>query len=232
MIRVLVIDADLDNCKRVKYALQEQDDDMNAYYTLSVLEAIDRLVKESYQLVILDLSLSETDGLRLLSVIRELRPMPILALSSKDSTEQTVQAFSLGADDVLKKPFNLEECLARAQNLLRRAHVAGVTGEPGYTLVSGRDLVMNPLTRRAYQRGEPLDLTRREFDLLYFFVSHAGQVLTREQLYNSVWPSEADFDTEEAVRYQIKQLRKKLSGPDGSPYIETVWGVGYRFSGE
>lgn len=232
MIRILIIDADLHNCKRIKYALQKQSRELYAYYTPSVVEAIERLIKGSYQLVILDLSLSETDGLRLLETIRELRLMPILALSAKDSTEQTVKAFSLGADDVLGKPFALEECLARAQNLLRRSHAVGGSGEPGYTLVSGRDLVMNPLTRRAYQRGEPLDLTRREFDLLYFFVSHAGQVLSREQLYNSVWPSEADFDTEEAVRYQIKQLRKKLGVSDKAPYIETVWGVGYRFSGK
>lgn len=230
MKRVIVIDNDLQNCKRIKYAMMGKDTEV--YYVLSVVEALETLIRENYQLVIMDLSLSETDGLRLLETIRELRPMPILALSAKDSTEQTVKAFTLGADDVLKKPFDLEECLARAQNLLRRAHAVGGTGEPGYTLVSGRDLVMNPLTRRAYQRGEPLDLTRREFDLLYFFVSHAGQVLSREQLYNSVWPSEADFDTEEAVRYQIKQLRKKLGASDRAPYIETVWGVGYRFSGE
>ena len=228
MIRVLIIDADLDNCKRIKYALQEQDHDMDAYYTLSVVEAIDCLVKGNYHLVILDLSLSETDGLRLLGVIRELRPMPILALSSKDSTEQTVQAFSLGADDVLKKPYELEECLARAQNLLRRVSTEPGTGGPGYTLVSGRDLIINPMTHRAYQRGEPLALTRREFDLLSFLVSHGGQVLSRDQLLNSVWPNDASFASEEAVRYQIRQLRKKLGTPDD--YIETVWGVGYRFN--
>ena len=230
MIRVLIIDADLNNCKRIKYALQEQSSELDAYYTLSVVEAIECLAKEGYQLVILALSLSETAGLRLLRIIRDLQPMPILALAVNDSTEQTVKAFSLGADDVLGKPFNLEECLARAQNLLRRARAGGPGGKPGYTLVCGRDLVITPLTRRAYQRGEPLDLTRREFDLLCFFVDHAGQVLTRDQLYNGVWPREASFDTEEAVRSQVKQLRKKLGTPKGNAYIETVWGVGYRFN--
>lgn len=230
MIRVLIIDDDLSNCKRIKYALQEQSSELDAYYTLTVVDAMEHLAKEGYQLVILDLSLSETDGLRLLGVIRDLQPMPILALAIKDSTEQTVKAFSLGADDVLGKPFELEECLARAQNLLRRARAGGRGGKPGYTLVCGRDLVINPLSRRAYQRGEPLDLTRREFDLLCFFVDHAGQVLTRDQLYNSVWPREASFDTEEAVRSQVKQLRKKLGAPKGNAYIETVWGVGYRFN--
>ena len=136
MIQVLIIDADLNSCKRIKYALQEQDDDIDAYYTLSVVEAIDCLVKGNYHLVILDLSLSESDGLRLLGVIRELRPMPILALSSKNSAEQTVQAFSLGADDVLKKPYELEECLARAQNLLRRVSTEPGTGGPGDGWVS------------------------------------------------------------------------------------------------
>ncbi len=230
MLRVLIIDADLHNCKRIKYALQEQSCELDAYYTLSVVEAIECLVKGSYQLVILDLSLSETDGLRLLGVIRKLRPMPILALTSKNSAEQTVQAFSQGADDVLKKPFNLEECLARAQYLLRRASTEPGTGEPGYTLVSGRDLIMDPVTRRAYQRGEPLELTRREFDLLSFLVSHAGHVLTRDQLLGSVWPNDSNFASEEAVRYQIRQLRKKLGALDGDDYIETVWGVGYRFN--
>ena len=77
-----------------------------------------------------------------------------------------------------------------------------------------------------------LDLTRREFDLLPFLMRHAGQVLTREQLYNNVWPRVAGCDTEEAVRYQVKRLRKKLGATDGDGSVETVWGVGYRFNGD
>lgn len=225
MNKVLIINNDPQICHRLKLALCELGND--AVSVPSVMEAIERLVRENYQLVILDLSPSEEDSLRLLQVIQKLRPMPVLVLSSQEGTGQTVRALSLGADDVMKKPYDLEECLARAQHLLRRA-----VPVRAYTLVAVRDIVIDPIRRRAYQRGHPLELTRREFDLLSFLLHHAGQVLTRDQLLEQVWPGELNLASEEAVRYQIRQLRKKLGGGDDEVYIETVWGLGYRFKEE
>lgn len=98
-----------------------------------------------------------------------------------------------------------------------------------YTLAFGMDLIIDPTRRQATLKGELLNLTRKEFELLFCLASHVGQVLTREQLYSHVWSNENHFDVDESVRSHIKGLRKKLA-PSGKNFVQTVWGVGYRFT--
>lgn len=111
--RVLIIDSDLKNCKAIKYALTEYG--IGAYYTLSVIDGIERLTRHNYELVILDISLSETDGLQLLRFMRQMRNMPILVLSFQGGIEHRARAYEMGADDFIQKPLELQECLLRAQ---------------------------------------------------------------------------------------------------------------------
>lgn len=100
-----------------------------------------------------------------------------------------------------------------------------------YTLAFGMDLIIDPVKHQATLKGEPLNLTRKEFDLLFHLASHAGQVLSREQLYNAVWKETTAYNVDEQVKAHIKALRRKLI-PAGKEYIKNEWGVGYRFSSE
>lgn len=100
-----------------------------------------------------------------------------------------------------------------------------------YTLAFGMDLIIDPIRHQATLKGEPMNLTRKEFDLLFHLASHAGQVLSREQLYSAVWNEDSPYNVDESVKSHIKALRKKLI-PSGKEYIKNEWGIGYRFSPE
>ena len=224
--RVLIIDGDIENCKAIKYALKEYG--IGAYYTLSVVDGIERLMHHGYELVILDISLSETDELELLRFMRRMKDMPILVLSSQGGIEHKERAFRLGADDFMEKPLEFQECLLRAQALLRRYTSAAppLPGQRCYTIVTFENLMIDPLTRRVLYNGRELDLTRREVDLLYMLSSQAGRVLTHEQLRYYVWGDDFEGDETNAIPVSVSRLRQKLGDGD---CIENIRGVGYRF---
>lgn len=225
--RVLIIDSDKANCKAIKYALAEYG--IGAYYTLSVVDGIERLLRQNYQLVILDISLSETEGLQLIRFMRQMKDMPILALSSQGGIENRERAFHMGADDFMEKPLELRECLIRAQSLLRRYNATAppLPGQRRYTIVNLANLRVNPTTRRTVYNGRALELTRREFDLLYLLATHEGQVLTHDQLRHHVWGDDFVGDENNVIPVSVSRLRQKL---DGGEFIESVRGVGYRFN--
>lgn len=226
---ILIIDDNLDDCRQIKYALQNEITDV--YYALSVEDGIKQLTKKHFCLVIMDILLSEADGMELLSLIHQIKPIPILVLSSKPGSEERIAALKAGAHGYMEKPYELEECLAHAQSLMELYAQLHTSESRCYTLAFGMDLIIDPVKHQATLKGEPMNLTRKEFDLLFCLARHAGQVLTREQLYAHVWNQDGDFDVEEAVRSHIKALRKKLA-PSGKIFVQTVWGVGYRFSPE
>lgn len=225
---VLVIDDDLKVCRDIKYSLQD-DNTTDVYYALSTSEALEIFLKRRFCLVIMDIQLAEANGLELLRTMRQAKPIPILVLSAKHSSPERTALLQAGANVYLEKPYELEECLAQAQSLMELYIKSNPAESRCYTLAFGMDLIIDPLRRQASLKGEPLDLTRKEFDLLFCLASHAGQVLNREQLYSWVWSNDSDYNVEESVRSHIKAIRKKLS-PSGKEFIQTVWGVGYRFS--
>lgn len=225
--KVLIIDDDLNTCKAIKYSLQSETTD--AYYALSAADGFSQFAKHQFCLVIMDIQLSETDGLSLLEQFRKLKPMPILVLSAKNSREDRIGALKAGAVGYMQKPYELEECLAHAQSLIKLYHDIGPVSIRRYTLAFGMDLVIDPELHKATLKGESLDLTRKEFDLLFCLAEHAGQVLSREQLYGYVWNQDVQYNVDELVKAHIKALRRKLT-PAGKEYIKNVWGIGYRFS--
>ena len=130
---------------------------------------------------------TETDGLSLLEQLRKMNPMSILVLSSKNSSKAKIDALKAGAVACMEKPYTLEECLAHAQSLIQLYSDIGPVSNRHYTLAFGMNLIIAPELYRATLKGEPMNLTRKEFDLLFCLAEHAGQVLSREQLYNYVW---------------------------------------------
>lgn len=226
---ILIIDNDLAVCKEIKYALQSETTE--AYYTTSVQEGFELFTKQHFCLVIMDVLLSETDGIELLQKIRQTKPVPILVLSSKTDISKRISALKAGANAYLDKPYEMEECLAHAQSLMELYADLHTAESRCYTLAFGMDLIIDPVRHQATLKGEPLNLTRKEFDLLFTLASHAGQVLSREQLYSLVWNESNGYNIDELVKAHIKTLRRKLT-PAGAEYIKNVWGIGYQFSSE
>ena len=224
--KVLIIDDDMENCRKVKYALQDETTDV--YYPISIRDALDNFTKQRYCLVIMDLQLRETDGLALIGTLRSIKTVPILVLSSRTDPEAKAEAYQMGANHYLQKPYDLEECLTRARSLMAYYLELGGVDQPCYTLVFGTELLINPLRRQVLLEGKVVPLTRKEFDLLYYMASHPRQVFTRRQLYQQVWDSDYPVSYDHTVRAHINTLRKKLS-PKGHCYIKNCWGVGFCF---
>ncbi|CCO08798.1 response regulator transcription factor [Desulforamulus hydrothermalis] len=169
-------------------------------------------------LLILDIMLPGPDGWEICQRFRQENVIPILILSARDEVESKVKGLNLGADDYLGKPFALAELLARIQALLRRQ------GNQG-RVIQFSGLKLDPETREVRRAGRPLCLTAREFDLLYLLLSHANQVLTRDQIIDKVWGLDYTGNSN-LVEVYINMLRQKLE-EYGPRLIHTVRGVGY-----
>jgi DNA-binding response OmpR family regulator len=177
---------------------------------------------EPVDLVLLDIMLPGLDGHQTLAKIRAKRPdLPVLMLTARDALQDKITAFDAGADDYLTKPFALEELLARIRALIRRADQ-----QRGAILRAG-DLWMDVIARQVKRGETQIDLSRREFSLLEYFLRHPGQILSRGDILTAIW--EYDFDPESnVVDVYVRYLRKKIDRPFGRDSLETVRGAGYR----
>jgi two-component system, OmpR family, response regulator ResD len=184
--------------------------------------------EERPDLVVLDLMLPGMDGLEVMSRLREYGEGPrvsVILLTAKGEHSDRIVGLRLGADDYVVKPFSPAELVARVDAVLRRTETAPELEEP----IVFEDLEVDPSSRRAIVRGEEAQLTVREFDLLLHFVRHPGQVFSREQLMDSVWQYNFYSDTS-TVTVHVRRLRAKVERDPSQPrWLQTVWGVGYRF---
>jgi DNA-binding response OmpR family regulator len=178
-------------------------------------------------LVVLDVMLPGTDGLELCRWIRARSDLPVIMLTARGDEADRIVGLELGADDYVTKPFSPRELAARVRAVLRRADAAA--DGPGERLSFG-DVTLDAATRDVTRRGLALTLTAREFDLLWFLLSHPRRVFSREQLMDRVWGYTSALDTG-TVTVHIRRLREKVEEDPSQPrFLETVWGVGYRFS--
>jgi DNA-binding response OmpR family regulator len=186
-----------------------------------------RLVEsESPGLVILDIMLPGVDGLELCRWIRARSDLPVILLTARGEEADRIVGLELGADDYVTKPFSPRELAARVRTVLRRSS----THVPKAEQLSFDGLELDARTREVTAGGELLKLTAREFDLLWFLASNPKQVFSREQLMDRVWGYAAAFDTG-TVTVHIRRLREKIEPDPAHPrFLETVWGVGYRFA--
>lgn len=180
-------------------------------------------------LVVLDLMLPGPGGVEVCRRIQSERRVPLIMLTARGAEEDRIAGLSLGADDYVVKPFSPRELAARVEAVLRRANEAPTSPEGGRVLDFG-ELRLDPNTREVTVRGEPATLTAREFDLLYHLAAHPRRVFTRDQLMETVWGYEFTADTS-TVTVHVRRLREKIESDLARPrYVETVWGVGYRFN--
>jgi len=187
-------------------------------------EALDGVRRYKPDLMILDLGLSDLDGLDVITELRAHSALPIIVLSSRDDEHVKVKALDLGADDYITKPFGMEELTARVRAALRhRLQEQGVAA----AIVTG-DLKIDLVHRVVTRAGQPVKLTPKEFDLLRLLATHAGKVLTHRYLLQQVWGT-VNADDVQYLRAFIRLLRQKIEPqPDRPIYVVTETGVGYR----
>lgn len=193
-------------------------------YTANSADEALRLVNISPDLILLDINMPDMDGLELCRVIRSHLSCPILFLTARITEQDKVLGLGTGGDDYITKPFGLEELTARIAAHLRRE--ARSRQAPG-VIVSGR-LFVSPGERTVSCGDKVVELSKREFDIVELLITHVGQVFDRERIYESVWGYDAQGDNL-VVKEHIRKIRAKLCKLTGEDYIETVWGVGYKW---
>ncbi|MDA3922913.1 MAG: heavy metal response regulator transcription factor [Salinisphaera sp.] len=185
------------------------------------VDGLHRALEGTHDLVVLDIMLPRLDGWELLRQFRAAgRETPVLMLTARDGVNDRVKGLEGGADDYLIKPFAFSELLARIRVALRR-----VQSQTDSTLTVG-DLELDVLTRRAVRQNARIDLTAREFALLWLLMRHAGEVLSRTLIAEKVWDMNFDGDSN-VVEVAVRRLRRKVDAPFGRPLIHTVRGMGY-----
>lgn len=181
-------------------------------------------------LIILDILLPKIDGMEVCRMIRSESNIPILMMSAKKSDMDKILGLTLGADDYITKPFSPGELVARVKALLRRYVNFSQPSKVETELEMG-NLKVNPRSYECFVNGEQVQMSAKEFALLYYFMSNPDQVFTREQLFYQIW-GEHEFGDINTVTVHIRKLREKIEPNPGKPiYILTVWGVGYKFRG-
>ncbi len=192
-------------------------------------EGLASALADNYDLFILDLMLPEMDGFEICKRIREVKNTPILMVSAKKDDIDKIRGLGLGADDYVTKPFSPSELVARVKAHLTRYERLIGSGMPENEIVEIRGLKIDKTARRVYVNGEEKNFTTKEFDLLTFLASNPNRVFTKEELFSKIWDMESIGDIA-TVTVHIKKIREKIEFNTAKPqYIETIWGVGYRF---
>jgi DNA-binding response OmpR family regulator len=228
--KILVIEDERDIADLIQLHLKDLD------YRVTVARDGNTGLREgsakSWDLIILDLRLPGIDGLEICRRLRQgSEYVPILILTSKSSELDRVVGLEIGADDYVTKPFSILELMARVKAILRRTDVVDRSSTNGMDSVGVGSLMIDPATRSAAVRGEDVELTAREFDLLFHFAKHPGRVFSRAELLDRVWGYGHD-GYEHTVNSHINRLRKKIESDPAHPQIiVTMWGVGYKMNG-
>ena len=190
---------------------------------------LERALQEEFDLFILDLMLPGVDGFEICKKIRESKNTPIIMVSAKKDDIDKIRGLGLGADDYITKPFSPSEMVARVKAHLSRYERLIGSGMPENEVIEIRGLKIDKTARRVYVNGEEKNFTTKEFDLLTFLAQNPNHVFTKEELFNKIWDMESLGDIA-TVTVHIKKIREKIEFNTAKPqYIETIWGVGYRF---
>ena len=188
-----------------------------------------RALKESFDLVVLDLMLPGIDGFEVCRRIREEKNVPILMVSAKKDDIDKIRGLGLGADDYMTKPFSPSELVARVKAHMDRYNRLVGSGTAKNDVIEIRGIKIDKTARRVWVNGEEKTFTTKEFDLLTFLAENPNRVFTKDELFREIWDMESVGDIA-TVTVHIKKIREKIEFNTAKPqYIETIWGVGYRF---
>lgn len=192
-------------------------------------KGLERALHEEFDLFILDLMLPGVDGFEICKKIREIKNTPILMVSAKKDDIDKIRGLGLGADDYVTKPFSPSELVARVKAHLARYERLIGSNMPQNDIIEIRGIKIDKTARRVWVNGEEKQFTTKEFDLLTFLAENPNHVFTKEELFCKIWDMESIGDIA-TVTVHIKKIREKIEMNTNKPqYIETIWGVGYRF---
>lgn len=191
---------------------------------------LQRALNETFDLYILDLMLPTIDGFEICKQIREVKNTPVLMVSAKKDDIDKIRGLGLGADDYITKPFSPSELVARVKaHLARYERLIGSSSMEKNDIVEIRGIKIDKTARRVWVNDEEKQFTTKEFDLLTFLAQHPNHVFSKEELFREIWDMESIGDIA-TVTVHIKKIREKIEMNTAKPqYIETIWGVGYRF---
>ena len=192
-------------------------------------KGLERALHEEFDLFILDLMLPGVDGFEICKKIREIKNTPILMVSAKKDDIDKIRGLGLGAGDYVTKPFSPSELVARVKAHLARYERLIGSNMPQNDIIEIRGIKIDKTARRVWVNGEEKQFTTKEFDLLTFLAENPNHVFTKEELFRKIWDMESIGDIA-TVTVHIKKIREKIEMNTNKPqYIETIWGVGYRF---
>src|SRR4051794_37438959 len=221
MASVVIVEDEASIRAALKHALEDQG---NAVATSSTgMGALDLVVRSEPDVVLLDLGLPDVDGLKVLAMLRGITPVPVIVITARDDDATIVAALDAGADDYVVKPFGVDHVAARIRAVLRRG--AGPGEDP---VLRVGDLTVDPRSRQVTVAGAEVDLTRKEFDLLFALASPKGQVVSKRTLLSEVW-QQAYGGGDRTVDVHLSWLRRKLGESAAEPrYLHSTRGVGIR----
>lgn len=224
--KILVVDDEKPISDIIKFNLEKE-----GYEVVTAFdgeEGLDKVESEQPDLIILDLMLPKVDGLEVAKRVRAKHSTPIIMVTAKDSELDKVLGLELGADDYVTKPFSNRELVARVKANLRRQEAASTPGNDSENNdIKISDLTIHPDAYTVTKRGENINLTHREFELLYYLAQHIGQVIKREQLLQTVWGYDY-FGDVRTVDVTVRRLREKIEDiPSHPKWLVTRRGVGY-----
>ncbi len=225
--RILVVDDDREIANAIEKLLS-----MEGYQVIKAyngLEALDAMVSNSIQLILLDVMMPKLDGLSTTLKIREDRNIPIIILSAKSEDSDKILGLSMGADDYVTKPYNPQELVARVKSQLRRyIHLGDVGNVHRNSRIVIDGLCLDKDAKQVIVDGEPVKLTAKEYGILEFLIENAGRVFSAEKIYERVWGERA-YSVENTVMVHIRHIREKIEiNPKEPKYLKVVWGIGYK----
>ena len=226
-VKILMIEDDLGLNRGISFALAQEG------YEVVTAENMEKGLKlfemEHPDAILLDLNLPDGDGIQLCQKIRERSDLPVLMLTARDMEVDEIMGLKCGADDYMTKPFSPSELVARVKAHLARYDRLVGNGKKENDVVEIRGIKIDKTARRVWVNGEEKQFTTKEFDLLTFLAENPNRVFTKEELFREIWDMESIGDIA-TVTVHIKKIREKIEFNTAKPqYIETIWGVGYRF---
>jgi len=227
MKRILIIEDEIAIAELEKDYLELSGFEVEVETTGDV--GVERALKENFNLIILDLMLPNLDGFEICKRIREEKNIPVIMVSAKKEDIDKIRGLGMGADDYITKPFSPSELVARVKAHLARYERLIGSGQKENEVIEIRGLKIDKTARRVFVNGEEKIFTTKEFDLLTFLAENPNRVFTKEELFRKIWDMESIGDIA-TVTVHIKKIREKIETNTSKPqYIETIWGVGYRF---
>jgi DNA-binding response OmpR family regulator len=223
-MKILIVEDEIDLSGSIAFYLRQEK--FNCEAVLNYSDAVEKINLYNYDVVVVDITLPDGNGLELIKELKKNRSdSGIIIISAKHALDDKISGLEIGADDYLTKPFHLSELNARIKSLIRRRDF------DGNNEIILDELKINPEMNSVLVNEQVLNLTRKEYDLLIFFLANKNRVLSKESIAEHLWGDDIDMvDSYDFLYSHIKNLRKKIMEKGGKDYIQTVYGIGYKFA--